>query len=123
MVVGKTCTFGCETLTLMGCIGNDKIVIIGNFEKPRRYKHGRPKDWIDRDYKAIVEWDSQFKDWERPTLGKATCDCKEVLECYQPYYGFTWYHSDDCAIVKHLEKYPQIYNLVWWYDPKVIAMA
>lgn len=107
----------------MGVISNGKIIMTGNFEKPRRYKNIRPKDWFDRDYKAIIPWDNMFKDWKRPTLGKATCNCKEVIECHQPYYGRTWYHADECAIVKHMEKYPQMLNLPIFYyiNPWLIA--
>jgi hypothetical protein len=40
----------------MGAIYGDGIVIHGNFATARRYKtkDGRPKNWHDRDYKAIL---------------------------------------------------------------------
>lgn len=104
----------------MGCIDNGKICIIGNFAKVTKK---RPKNWYDKDYKIIIPWEEKFKDFERPKLGKATCDCKEVLECHQPYYGFNWYHSNECAIVKHLKKYPQIYYLIGDYDPTLVAYS
>jgi hypothetical protein len=59
-------------------------------------------------YERIIPFD--FK-W-RAKLGKAECDCKEVEEVYAPWYGTTWYHMPDCAIGKHLKKYPGIENLV-----------
>lgn len=103
----------------MGVISNKEgtIFIHGNFAK---VKKGRPKrNPYDKEYKAIVPFD--FK-W-RAKLGRVTCDCKEVLECYQPYYGFTFYHSDECAIAKHLKKYPQMLNFFWESDPMCIAQS
>lgn len=92
----------------MGIIDTGKIVMIGNFTKAKRYKNGKPKDWIDRDWKAIIPY--PFK-W-RTRLGKVKCDCKEVIESYQPYYGSIWTHSEECSMMKHLNKYPQIHNLI-----------
>lgn len=75
---------------------NGALSIIGNFAKPRRYKNGKPKDWIHRDYKAIVPYDLK---WRHKTK-RHTCTCKEMIEAYQPYYGFTWYHSKECDFAK-----------------------
>lgn len=86
--------------------------------KARRYKNGRPKNWSMRDYKAIKPYDLKW----RKKLGKVECDCKEMVEAYQPYYGFTFYHMEDCALVKHYEKYPQMENL-WEMNPYVIAQS
>lgn len=91
----------------MGLIQYGNAIIHVNFTKARRYKNGRPRDWIDRDYKAIVPF--TFK-W-RAKVGKAECDCSEVIEAYQPWYGFSYYHLDDCAIMKRYGKYPQMANL------------
>ena len=99
-------------------ISNGKITIIGNFTKPRRYKSGTPKRW-DRDWKAIIPYPFKF----RVSLGKVKCDCKEVIQEYQPYYGSTWYHSDDCATMKHLKKFPQMENFMWDRSPRVIAQS
>lgn len=79
----------------------------------------RPENWIDTGYTIVKPFD--FK-W-RAKLGRATCDCKEIIESYQPYYGFTWRHSKECAIIKHIKKYPGIQNLLWEVDPEVIAMS
>lgn len=59
----------------------------------------------------------------RSKLGKVECDCKEVIEAYQPYYGFTYYHKDACATMKHLRHYPQMENFMYEWDPRVIAQS
>lgn len=105
----------------MGSISNGKVHIIGNFEKPKRYntKDGYPPgDWFERDFKAIVPYDFEW----RATLGKVECDCKEMIASYMPYYGFTWLHMPECAILKHYNKYPQMANLGIYY-PDVIAQS
>ncbi len=79
----------------------------------------KPKNWIENGYTIRVPFDFQW----RATLGKVTCDCTEVIERFEPYYGFTFFHSENCAIRKHLEKYPQMENLLWDRDPRVIAMS
>lgn len=101
----------------MGIIQTGKVTLFGNFEKARRYKNGKPRNWIDRDWKAIIPY--PFK-W-RVKLGKVECDCKEVIESYQPYLGSTWYHEENCATMQHLRKYPQMENFMWDRDPRVIA--
>jgi hypothetical protein len=103
----------------MGIINHGKVVLFGNFTTARRYKNGKPKNWMDRDYKAIVPYDFTW----RTKLGKVECDCKEIIEAYQPFYGFTWFHSEDCACMKHLRRYPQMQNFMADYDPKVIAFS
>lgn len=91
----------------MGCIVNDKMAICGNFSTAKRYKNGKPHDWIERDWKAIIPY--PFK-W-RTKLGKVKCSCVEVVESYQPWYGSSWYHEDKCAIMQHVKKFPQMKNL------------
>lgn len=87
----------------MSCIvGNSTIC--GNFAKLSKKK---PKNY-DEDYKCIVEY--PFK-W-RTKLGKVECTCKICEEHFQPYYGWIWYHSEDCAIMEHVKKFPQIKNLI-----------
>ena len=104
----------------MGVITDGKIYIHGNFSEPKRYKNGRPKNWFNRDYKAIVPY--PFK-W-RTTLGKVECDCVEIVEAYQPYYGWTYFHSKECAVIKHYNKYPQMENFIGYYrDVNVIAQS
>jgi hypothetical protein len=89
----------------MSCAFGDGIVACGNFVKPTKR---RPKNWIDRGYKIVVPYDFKWRD----KLGDVECDCKEIEEHYQPWYGFSWYHLDDCAIGKHLKKHPGILNLI-----------
>ena len=89
----------------MSCIITKEIVMCGNFVKLSKRK---PKNWSETGYEMIVPY--SFK-W-RQKLGKVECDCKFVKESYQPYYGFSWFHLDDCEIMKHIEKFPGITNLV-----------
>lgn len=72
-------------------------------------------------YKMIVPY--KFKD--RHKIGKVECDCNKMLEIYQPFYGFSWYHMEECALLKHLEKHPQIANLIQFWDHsfKLIAQS
>ena len=79
--------------------------ICGNFVKPTKR---RPKNWFERGYKIVVAY--PFK-W-RAKLGKVECDCKEVEEHYQPWYGYSWFHLPECAMMKHLHRYPGITNLI-----------
>lgn len=97
----------------MGMIGNDKIVLCGNFVKVQKK---RPKDWAERDSKWIEPYNLKW----RAKIGKVECDCKEIEYTFQPYYGFTLYHMSDCALGKHLKKYPGIYNLI---DPSYPMLA
>lgn len=78
--------------------------ISGNFNPITKSK---PKNWIETGYKIIIPF--SFK-W-RHKIGKVNCDCTECEEHFQPYYGFTWYHSKECSLMKHIEKYPQIGSL------------
>lgn len=105
----------------MGLVTYERIILHGNFEKPRRYKtkDGRPRNSWDRDYKAIVPYRLSW----RPKLGKVTCDCIEMVESHMPYYGFTLYHEDRCAVMQHLLRYPQMQNFMYNYDPRVIAQS
>lgn len=91
----------------MGLKMYGNVVICGNFSQAKRYKNGRPKNWIDRDWKAIIPYPFKWRD----KIGKVECDCVEVVEAYQPYYGSSWYHEDRCAMMQHYKKYPQMKNL------------
>lgn len=83
--------------------------LIGNFAPLTKRK---PKNWIDKNYKIMVPYD--FK-W-RHKIGKVECDCKECEEDYMPWYGMSWYHSKDCALMKYVESHPQLKNLNQYYD-------
>lgn len=87
----------------MGCIVGQNITICGNFAKLTRRK---PKGY-NKDYKIIIPY--PFK-W-REKIGGIECDCTEVEEHFQPWYGFDWYHSPTCAILKRIERHPGIQNL------------
>lgn len=76
----------------------------------------RPKNY-DEAFQTMVPY--PFK-W-RTKLGKVECDCVTVREKYEPWYGFTIYHNDECATLKHLRKYPQMENFMWDRDPHVLA--
>lgn len=91
----------------MGSIQFRGVHISGNFAKVTKKK---PRS-IDRDYKVMVPY---FLKW-REKIGKVRCNCKELLECYQPWYGKTWYHSDECALMIQIKKKPQLKNL-WCYQ-------
>lgn len=91
----------------MSCATGNGIAICGNFNELTKRK---PKNWIERGYKIVIPFNFKWRD----KLGKVECDCAEVEEHYQPWYGFSWYHLKSCAIVKHVEKYPGILNLVEW---------
>lgn len=97
-------------------LGNEKVVVCGNFNG---YTKRRPKNWIEQGYKMIVPF--RFK-W-RAKVGRVECNCIEVKEHFQPWYGTTWIHSDACAIRAHLKRYPGIQNFYWDRDPLVIAMT
>lgn len=88
----------------MGSIYGNGIHINGNFANITKK---RPKS-VDKDYKIIIPYPFKWRD----KLGKVECDCKEVMESYQPYYGRTCTHSNDCAMMKHLRRYPGIANLI-----------
>ncbi len=81
--------------------------ISGNFNPITKRK---PKNWIQTGYKIIIPF--PFK-W-REKIGNVECDCKECEEHYAPYCGVEWYHMKDCALIKLLDKRPQILNL-WQY--------
>ena len=93
----------------MSCLTNEHMSICGNFVKPTKTK---PKNWIKRGYKIMIPY--PFK-W-RTKLGRAECDCQQVEEHYQPWYGFSWFHVPECAVMKHLERYPGIRNLIEVYS-------
>lgn len=88
----------------MGCYIAPGIHVSGNFNP---LTEAKPENWIDTGYKIIVPF--EFK-W-RHKVGKVECDCTECEEHFQPWYGYSWYHSKECALIKHLKKHPQICNL------------
>ena len=79
----------------------------------------KPKNWIDVGY--TIKQPYPFK-W-RVKIGKLECDCKECLQNYQPWYGFTYYHSDDCVLMKRLKANPQLENLACYWNLEVLAQS
>lgn len=79
-------------------------IVHGNFNKLTKRK---PKDWIITGYKIIIPY--RFK-W-RDKIGKIKCDCETCEEHYQPWYGVSWFHSKECALMQYIRKKPQICNL------------
>ena len=77
----------------------------------------RPNNWIDRSYKIMVPFAFTW----RVTIGKTTCTCTQVHEHYQPWYGFTWYHSDDCALIRAVKERPGLLNLPAFENVEIIA--
>lgn len=84
------------------------IYIIGNFNKLSKKK---PKNWEKTGYKIIIPF--PFK-W-RHKIGKVKCDCKFCEEHFKPWYGLSWFHSKDCALMRYIDKRPQICNLNQYY--------
>lgn len=92
------------------------VHINGNFNKVTNRK---PKNWIDSGYKIIVPY--KFK-W-RHKIGKVECSCKVCEEHYQPYYGISWYHSQDCALLHYINSRPQLCNLMQYYGQDLSLIA
>ena len=79
----------------------------------------KPKDWVNTGYTIQVPY---FFKW-RIKIGKLTCDCKKVLKNYQPWYGFTFYHSDNCVLMRHLKSKPWLENLPCYSNLEVLAQS
>jgi hypothetical protein len=92
------------------------IHISGNYNKLTKRK---PKNWIDKGYKIIVPF--TFK-W-RHKIGKVKCNCKFCEEHYQPWYGVSWFHSKDCAMMKYIDSRPQICNLKQYHGRDLSLIA
>lgn len=86
------------------------LIICGNFAEVLPEK---PKDF---DYEDNCKWMEPYPaDLDRIKIGKTTCDCKQIETHYAPYYGFTWFHSKECALIKRVEASPGLRNL-WCFD-------
>ena len=97
----------------------DKEVIICGGTRHIQITKEKPKDWFENGYEMIVPYNLKW----RSRLGQIECDCKEIREVYQPYYGFTLYHPEACATMEHLRKYPQMENFMWNRDPRIIVQS
>lgn len=97
----------------MSCIVEDGMAICGNFAEVLPAK---PKDMdYDRSYKWIEPYSFEW----RETLGTAVCSCKTVKVYYAPYYGYDYYHNENCNLLRKLEAEPQIHNLYETYLPAI----
>jgi len=76
----------------------------------------RPENWLDIGYRIFVPF--TFK-W-REKIGKFECNCKVVEEWYQPWYGFTWFHEKDCALMKQVRFNETRFG---WKDVGIIAQS
>jgi hypothetical protein len=103
----------------MGVKIAEKLILHGNFAE---ISDKRP-DSYEEEYKVMIPYDEMFKNWDRVKVGKTVCDCVMVKECYQPYYGFDWYHSEECALIKRLKANPQLENLPCWQGIKLLAQS
>lgn len=89
----------------MDCEDLGGITITGNFaelqqSKPEPFNYGRTAKWIEP---FKMEW--------REIMGDAICSCTTVEVHYAPYYGFDFYHRDNCSLMRKLAAQPQIANL------------
>lgn len=90
--------------------------ISGNFASITKRK---ARNWIEKGYKILVPF--KFK-W-RHKIGKVECDCKVCEEHYQPWYGISWFHAKDCALMQYIDKHPQICNLNQYYGQDLSLIA
>jgi len=89
----------------MDCETNGSLTITGNFaelqqSKPEPFNYDRTAKWIEP---FTMEW--------REVMGDAICSCTTVEVHYAPYYGFDFYHRDNCSLMRKLAAQPQIANL------------
>lgn len=102
----------------MGSINYGDVIICGNFAEVLPEK---PKDF---NYDTDAKWLEPYpKDAERITIGKTTCDCKQIETHFAPYYGFTWYHTDKCALLQRVKARPQLRNLPAFWGVETIGYS
>lgn len=93
---------------------NDGSAICGGYPKLTKKK---PKNWIETGYQILTPYKWKW----RTKIGKVKCTCKEVKEIYKPYYGYTWEHTEECALMIQIKKRPQLLNLPAYYYLPVIG--
>lgn len=91
-------------------------VFHGNFAKIRKKRPTGPGRF-DKEYKAMTPYTMKW----REKIGKVECDCVQMLETYMPWYGFSWFHSDECALMLLLKKRPQLNNLPCYQSLPLLA--
>ena len=87
--------------------------ICGNFAE---LSDSKPEPF---DYDKTSKWHEPYSFEWRETLGKTICNCKTVRVHYAPYYGYDYFHSDSCNLIRKLEAEPQIQNLYETYLPAI----
>lgn len=102
----------------MGCLPFGNGFICGNFnevlpQKPENFGYDQDAKWME----------PYPPKWKRRVIGKTTCDCKQIETHFQPWYGYSWYHSNDCALMKRVEARPGLLNLPAFYDVEVIGYS
>ena len=102
----------------MGMIHYGNVIVCGNFAEVQ------PSKPANFDYDSDAKWLEPFpKDWERIKIGKTTCDCEQIETHYEPWYGFTWFHTEKCAIVRRVKEKPGLLNLPAFYDYETIGYS
>lgn len=71
------------------------------------------------DYDRTAKWREPYSFEWRETLGKAICNCRMVEVHYAPYYGFDYFHTEGCNLLRKLNAEPGIYNLRETYLPGI----
>lgn len=102
----------------MGCQISDNMVICGNFAEVLPEK---PKDF---DYDSDAKWLEPYPEkWERIKIGKTTCTCQKIETHYQPWYGYSWFHTDECALMQRVKDRPSLLNLPAFWNVKTIGYS
>lgn len=94
----------------MGVVQYGDVIIHGNFAEVLPEK---PKDF---DYEQDAKWLEPYpKEFEyREKIGSVICTCKKLEVHFAPYYGFDYYHTEDCNLLRQLKDRPSLLNLPWY---------
>jgi len=87
------------------------IMICGNFAERQETE---PENF---DFMSTAKWYQDYPCEWRETLGGVVCSCKRVKVDYAPYYGFDYFHLDNCNLMRKLAAEPGIHNLIETYLP------
>lgn len=89
------------------------VVVCGNFAEVL------PDKPESLDYESSAKWVEPYELEWREVMGDAICSCTTVEVHYAPYYGFDYYHSETCSLMRKLKSQPQIENLREVYLPRM----
>lgn len=101
----------------MGVMQFGDVIVHGNFAEVLPEK---PKDF---NYEHDAKWLEPYpKEWaDRVRIGKVICTCKVVEVHYAPYYGFDFYHTKGCNLMRQIKARPQLVNLPAYEDlPNIV---